>query len=109
MMRKPPIHILATLRDETTMAYLISLGVGMGIGLLYSLLRVQSPAPPLIALLGLLGMVIGEHAIPTIKSQLAATNPAIEQVHAADTAKDATARPAATLVSDTKAVKPPKS
>jgi len=45
------------------MSYLVSLGVGLVIGLLYYLVRVQSPAPPLIALAGLLGIVIGEHAI----------------------------------------------
>ncbi len=38
------------------MGYIISLGVGFGVGLLYWLLKVQSPAPPLIALAGLLGM-----------------------------------------------------
>ena len=52
------------------MGYIISLGVGFGVGLLYWLLKVQSPAPPLIALAGLLGMVLGEHAIPVVKSQL---------------------------------------
>jgi XapX domain-containing protein len=30
------------------------------VGLLYAALRVKSPAPPLIALAGLLGMVLGE-------------------------------------------------
>jgi len=48
------------------MAYLISLVVGVAVGLLYGLLRVKSPAPPLIALVGLLGMVIGETAIQTL-------------------------------------------
>ena len=52
------------------MGYIISLGVGFGIGLLYWLLKVQSPAPPLIALAGLLGMVLCEHAIPLVKAQL---------------------------------------
>ena len=40
---------------------LLSLVVGVGVGVLYGLLRVKSPAPPIIALLGLLGMVLGEH------------------------------------------------
>jgi XapX domain-containing protein len=39
---------------------LISLVVGLFVGLLYGLIRVKSPAPPIIALLGLLGMVMGE-------------------------------------------------
>ena len=38
----------------------LSLVVGVGVGVLYGLLRVKSPAPPIIALLGLLGMVLGE-------------------------------------------------
>jgi XapX domain-containing protein len=52
------------------MSYLISLGFGFAVGLLYWIFKVQSPAPPLIALAGLLGMVIGEHAIPIVKAQL---------------------------------------
>jgi len=35
------------------MNYLISLAVGFGVGALYALLHMRSPAPPLIALLGL--------------------------------------------------------
>ncbi|WP_428944423.1 DUF1427 family protein [Pantoea sp. FN060301] len=38
---------------------LISLGAGVLIGLMYALLNVRSPAPPAIALVGLLGMIIG--------------------------------------------------
>lgn len=37
----------------------ISLGAGVFIGLLYAVLKVRSPAPPAVALVGLLGMVIG--------------------------------------------------
>jgi XapX domain-containing protein len=38
----------------------VSFVVGLGVGVIYGLLRVKSPAPPIIALLGLLGMVVGE-------------------------------------------------
>src|SRR5580693_4583613 len=38
----------------------VSFVVGLGVGLLYGLIRVKSPAPPIVALLGLLGMVLGE-------------------------------------------------
>ena len=38
----------------------LSFAVGLGVGVIYALVRVKSPAPPIIALLGLLGMVIGE-------------------------------------------------
>jgi XapX domain-containing protein len=39
---------------------LISFVAGLGVGILYGVIRVKSPAPPIVALLGLLGIVIGE-------------------------------------------------
>jgi XapX domain-containing protein len=39
---------------------LISFSVGLFVGALYGVIRVKSPAPPIVALLGLLGMVLGE-------------------------------------------------
>jgi XapX domain-containing protein len=42
------------------MASFVSFLVGIGVGVIYGLIRVKSPAPPIIALLGLLGMVFGE-------------------------------------------------
>jgi XapX domain-containing protein len=42
---------------------LISFLVGLVVGAIYALLRVRSPAPPLIALAGLLGMVWGEQLV----------------------------------------------
>ena len=39
---------------------LMSFLVGLGVGVIYGLLRVKSPAPPIIALIGLLGIVLGE-------------------------------------------------
>lgn len=50
--------------------YLLSLAVGLLVGLIYSSLGVRSPAPPAIALLGLLGMLLGEQAIPVAKRLL---------------------------------------
>jgi len=38
----------------------VSFIAGLGVGALYGLIRVKSPAPPIVALLGLLGMVLGE-------------------------------------------------
>jgi len=38
----------------------LSFVVGLGVGVLYEHIRVKSPAPPIVALLGLLGMVLGE-------------------------------------------------
>src|SRR5246127_915669 len=37
-----------------------SFAVGLFVGILYGVIRVKSPAPPIVALLGLLGMVLGE-------------------------------------------------
>ncbi|MBB4186997.1 XapX domain-containing protein [Sinorhizobium terangae] len=54
--------------------YLISLGTGLLVGVIYSLLNVRSPAPPVIALIGLLGMLIGEQAVPVAK-RLMSGNP----------------------------------
>ena len=44
--------------------YLLSLGAGLLVGIIYSLLNVRSPAPPVVALVGLLGILVGEQLIP---------------------------------------------
>lgn len=49
------------------MVYLISLGAGILAGVLYGLINVRSPAPPAIALVGLLGMLLGEQVVPVAK------------------------------------------
>lgn len=51
--------------------YLISLGAGILVGVIYGLLNVRSPAPPLVALIGLLGILAGEQIIPVAKHMLA--------------------------------------
>ena len=48
-------------------SYLSSLAAGLLIGVVYSVIKVRSPAPPLIALVGLLGMLIGVQAVPALK------------------------------------------
>lgn len=69
---------------------LISLGAGIFIGLVYALLKVRSPAPPAIALVGLLGMLVGEQIIPALRSH-DEPRAAISQPHvAAQTADNAT-------------------
>lgn len=47
--------------------YIVSLSVGALVGLIYAILQVRSPAPPAIALVGLLGMLLGEQAVPIAK------------------------------------------
>ena len=44
--------------------YLFSLGAGVLVGVIYHLIGVRSPAPPLIALVGLLGILAGEQLVP---------------------------------------------
>lgn len=48
-------------------AYLLSLGAGLLVGVVYSLLGVRSPAPPVIALIGLAGILMGEQIFPFIQ------------------------------------------
>ncbi len=47
-----------------------SLLMGLVVGAAYGLVQVRSPAPPLIALVGLLGMVLGEQAVDMAKGHL---------------------------------------
>ena len=47
--------------------YLVSLAVGLLVGVIYALLSVRSPAPPVIALVGLLGILLGEQIPPLVK------------------------------------------
>lgn len=51
--------------------YLVSLGAGILVGVIYALIQVRSPAPPTVALIGLLGMLIGEQIVPPVKRLLA--------------------------------------
>ena len=50
--------------------YLLSLGAGLLVGLVYNFLNVRSPAPPVIALVGLLGILAGEQVVPLAKRLL---------------------------------------
>lgn len=53
--------------------YILSLAVGLLVGVIYSLLNVRSPAPPMIALIGLFGILVGEQIIPVGKQLLSGT------------------------------------
>src|ERR1700745_1584619 len=54
--------------------YLLSLGAGLLVGVVYSLLHVRSPAPPLVALVGLLGILAGEHVVPVARQMMHASH-----------------------------------
>jgi XapX domain-containing protein len=52
-------------------SYLLSAAVGLLVGVIYALFNVRSPAPPVIALVGLLGILAGEQIPPLVKRWLA--------------------------------------
>jgi XapX domain-containing protein len=54
--------------------YVLSLGAGLLVGVIYSLLNVRSPAPPMVALVGLFGILIGEQVLPFGKQMLAGSS-----------------------------------
>jgi XapX domain-containing protein len=62
--------------------YVISLGAGLLVGIVYSLLNVRSPAPPLVALVGLFGILVGEQVIPVGKAMFAGHGLAVAWQHA---------------------------
>lgn len=47
--------------------YIASLAAGLLVGVVYSLLNIRSPAPPVVALIGLLGILIGEQIVPVVR------------------------------------------
>lgn len=53
--------------------YLVSLLMGLVVGVAYGLVQVRSPAPPMIALVGLFGMVLGQQAVDMTKRHFAPT------------------------------------
>jgi len=50
--------------------YLVSAALGLLVGVIYALFNVRSPAPPVIALVGLLGILVGEQLPPLVKKVL---------------------------------------
>jgi XapX domain-containing protein len=54
--------------NEIMKPYVLSLALGLLVGVIYALFQVRSPAPPVIALVGLLGILLGEQIPPLIKS-----------------------------------------
>ena len=51
-------------QGAAVMNYLISLAIGLLVGVIYGALDFRSPAPPAIALIGLMGMLLGEKLWP---------------------------------------------
>lgn len=61
--------------------YVVSLALGLLVGVIYALFQVRSPAPPVIALVGLLGILLGEQIPPLIKSFIAPPATATSWLH----------------------------
>jgi len=72
--------------------YLLSLCVGLAIGVIYGLVSVRSPAPPIIALLGLLGMLAGEAAVQWFKGHKSLVQSVLHEKSFALRAGDETAK-----------------
>ncbi|WP_044180033.1 XapX domain-containing protein [Phytobacter massiliensis] len=51
-------------------SWFVSLATGLLAGIIYGAMNVHSPAPPVIALLGLFGMLVGEQLIPLARRLL---------------------------------------
>lgn len=52
----------------TAMNYVVSLSMGLLVGVIYALCKVRSPAPPIIALIGLFGIVLGEAGVAYLRT-----------------------------------------
>jgi XapX domain-containing protein len=67
--KAPFSELICNFEQECVMkAMLISFLAGLLVGVIYALMKVKSPAPPLVALAGLLGMVWGEQLLERIMS-----------------------------------------
>ncbi len=55
-------------------AYLFSIGVGALVGIIYGALNVKSPAPPVVALVGLFAMLGGEQVVKQVRGWRASHN-----------------------------------
>lgn len=53
--------------------YILSCAVGLLVGVIYGILDVKSPAPPVVALIGLLGMLGGEQIVKKIAGRHSST------------------------------------
>jgi len=74
--------------------YAASLAVGVLVGVIYGLLHVRSPAPPVIALIGLAGILLGEQRVPAARKWVAHAPAGIVQAGRAAPARDPARPPA---------------
>lgn len=60
--------------------YIVSIATGLLVGIIYGFLNVRSPAPPVIALVGLLGILLGEQVPPLLRQMWQPQQPQAKQV-----------------------------
>lgn len=51
-------------------AIVLAFGTGLAVGIVFSLVRLPSPAPPFLGLIGLTGMFVGQRLWPLLASRL---------------------------------------
>ncbi|MGK7654401.1 DUF1427 family protein [Roseovarius sp. B08] len=74
--------------------YILSLTAGLAIGVIYGLISVRSPAPPIIALLGLLGMLAGEACVQWLRGHASVVQSALHAKTFAHPFRDGSAKDA---------------
>jgi XapX domain-containing protein len=60
----------ATMNTETfpsIAAIVLAFGTGLAVGVVFSLVKLPSPAPPLLGLIGLVGMFVGQRLWPGLQ------------------------------------------
>ena len=60
--------------------YVVSIATGLLVGIIYGFLNVRSPAPPVIALVGLLGILLGEQVPPLLRQLWQPPRPQAKQL-----------------------------
>ncbi|MGA8533898.1 MAG: DUF1427 family protein [Candidatus Tumulicola sp.] len=51
-------------------AMLLAFGTGLAVGVVFSLVKLPSPAPPFLGLIGLIGMLTGQRLWPLLLSRI---------------------------------------
>jgi XapX domain-containing protein len=74
--------------EHSMRPYFASVILGVAVGVLYGFVKVRSPAPPAIALLGLLGMLVGEEAVTLVRSHVFKDSVQLSAVQREATASD---------------------
>jgi XapX domain-containing protein len=50
-------------------AVLLAFATGLIVGIVFSLVKIPSPAPPLLGLIGLTGMFVGQRLLPLVTAR----------------------------------------